>query len=323
MQKRIIMGLVALLTATPAAIFFSPTPAIGANSLQSVLSPSGLNAYDTATSGSYFAVSQADFDNAATSLASVTKLGMTDTQRTDACATTWSNNYLVVMDNTIRIPANAYILGFAVRLNSNVTGTNYSRIASANTFKGTYDFLVAANYPTTVAGMNYYLFKEPQTTASIRYLGIWSTANQCGVPYTTSTGGYFGPSSGPFSGIFTSQSGNFPFLQLLYTTVDQWSIPTTISLSASGAATTSSKGGSIGISTSQNKDGLVTFKANGKNIAKCISLQSSSMTVTCNWKPTNQGPIQVTASLRSPTSAYATVTSAPLRLSISKRGTTR
>jgi hypothetical protein len=227
------------------------------------------------------------------------------------------------MDNTIRIPANAFILGFAVRLVSNVTGTNYSRIASSTTYKGAYDFLVAANYPTTVAGMNYYLFKEPQTSASIRYLGIWSTANQCGVPFTTSTGGYFGPSSGPFSGTFSTQSGNFPFIQLLYTTADQWTVPATISLTASGAATTSTKGGSIGISTTQNKDGLVTFKANGKNIAKCISLQSSSMTVTCNWKPTNQGPVQVTASLRSPSSAYAAVTSAPLQISVNNRNNKR
>jgi hypothetical protein len=323
MQKRINMALVALLAATPAAILFSPAPAIGANTLQSVLSTAGLSAYDTATSGSYFAVSQSDFDNAASNLASVTKVGMSDVQRTDACAITWSNSYLVVMDNTIKIPANAYILGYAVRLLPSVTGTQYSRLASSTTYKGSYDYLIGSSYPTTVAGMNYYLFKEPQTSASTRYLGIWSSANQCGVPFTTSTGGYRGPSSGPFSGIFTSQSGNFPFLQLLYTTVDQWSIPTTISLSASGAATSSTKGGSIGISTTQNKDGLVTFKANGKNIAQCISLQSSSMTVTCNWKPTNQGPVQITASLRSPTSAYAAVTSAPLQISINKRSTRR
>jgi hypothetical protein len=323
MRRSVITALIALLAASPAALLLPPASANGVNSLQRVLSPTGLSAYDTATSGSYFAVSQSDFDNAASNLASVTKVGMSDVQRTDACATTWSNNYLVVMDNTIMIPANAYILGYSVRLLSNVTGTQYSRLASSTTFKGSYDYLIGSSYPTTVAGMNYYLFKEPQTTASTRYLGIWSSANQCGVPFTSSTGGYRGPSSGPFSGIFTSQSGNFPFLQLLYTTVDQWAVSATISLSATGAATSSTKGGSIGITTTQNMDGLVTFKANGKNIARCISLQSSSMTVTCNWKPTNQGPVRITASLRSPTSAYAAVTSDPLQMSINKRSTRR
>jgi hypothetical protein len=174
-----------------------------------------------------------------------------------------------------------------------------------------------------VSGLNYYLFKEPVTSPSIRYVGQWSSADQCQAPFASTTGGYLGGTTSPFSGTFGSQSNSFPFIQILYTTVDQWAVPATISLTAAGAATASTKGGTIGISTTQNKDGLVTFKANGKNIAKCISLQSSSMTVTCNWKPTNQGSVQITASLRSPTSAYAAVTSAPLRISINKRSTAR
>lgn len=322
MQRKLALGVAMILAALPAAVM-NTSPAIGANSLQSILSPAGLSAYDTATAGSYFAVSQTDFDNAASNLASVTKLGMTNTQRTDACATTWSGNYLVVMDNTIRVPANAYLLGYAVRLLSSVTGTQNSRLAASGSYKGSYDFINSSNYPTTVAGMNYYLFKEPAASPSIRYLGLWSSANQCGLPYTTSTGGYIGGTSGPFSGTFSNQSGNFPFMQLLYTTVDQWSIPATISLSITGGATTVSKGGSVQITTTQNKDGRVTFKANGKNIGNCVSIQSASMTSTCNWKPSIQGSVLLTATLKSPSAAYATVTSAPLRLSANKRSTTR
>ena len=323
MRRRISIGVAALIAFLPAVMLFTPAPAIGANSLQSILSPAGLSAYDTATSGSYFAVSQADFDSAATNLSSVTKLGMTDTQRTDACATTWSPNYLVVMDNTIKIPANAYILGYSVRLSSNVTGTQYSRLASATNYKGSYDFLVGSSYPNTVAGMNYYLFKDPVATGNARYLGIWATANQCGVPFTTSTGGYIGGSTGPFNGTFSSQSGNFPYLQLLYTTVDQWMVPATISVSIAGNAIAVSKGSVVQLTTTQNKDGLVTFRANGKYIGNCVSLASSAMSATCNWKPAIQGSVAITATLKSPSAAYATVTSQALRVSINKRTTNR
>ena len=322
MRRKISLGVAAILAALPSALLFTPSPAIGANSLQSILSPAGLSAYDTATAGSYFAVSQTDFDNATTNLASVTKLGMTDAQRTASCVL-WSSGNLVLMDDTIQIPANAYVLGFAVRLQSSVIGTQYSRLASANSYKGTYDFLIGSNYPTTVAGMNYYLFKEPVTTSSIRYLGIWSSAGQCGVPYTTSTGAYKTGSSAPFSGPFSTQTGNFPFLQLLYTTVDHWSVPATISLSITGGAATVSKGGTVQITTTQNKDGLVTFKANGKNIGRCVSIPSTSMSATCNWKPSIQGSVSLTATLKSPSASYATVTSSPLRVSANKRSTTR
>lgn len=323
MRKRVANVVLVILASLPAALLVSPSPALGANSLQNVLSPAGLSAYDTATVGSYFSVSQSDFDNAANSLSSVTKLGMTDAQRTDTCATTWSGNYLVVMDNTIRIPANAYLLGYSVRLLASVTGSQNSRLAASGTYKGSYDFINNSNFPATSAGMNYYLFKEPVTTSSIRYLGLWSSADQCGVPYTTSTGGYLGGSSAPFSGIFSTQSGNFPFIQLLYTTVDQWSIPATISLSITGGGATVSKGGNVQLTTTQNKDGLVTFKANGKNIGKCVSIQSTSMTATCNWKPSTQGSVALTATIKSPSASYATVTSSPLRISANKRSNTR
>jgi hypothetical protein len=323
MRKRIIMALVTLLAATPAVILFSPAPAIGANSLQSVLSPAGLNAYDTATSGSYFAVSETDFVSANNNLASVTKLGMTDADRAADCSIPWSLNYVTVLNSSIVIPANAYILGFATRLRPGAPANSFVRLVTSSTYKGSYSFLVNSNFPTTVSGLNYYLFKEPTTSPSIRYVGQWSSADQCQAPFASTTGGYLGGTTSPFTGTFSNQSNSFPFIQILYTTVDQWAVPATISVSSAGNAISSTKGGTIALSTTQNKDGLVTFKANGKNIAGCISLISSGMSATCNWKPTSQGSIRVTASLRSPSSAYAAVTSAPLQMTINKRSTAR
>lgn len=322
MRRKMSLGVAAILAALPGALLFAPSSAIGANSLQSILSPAGLSAYDTATAGSYFAVSQTDFDNAATSLSSVTKLGMADSDRTITCST-WSLNYVTVLNSSITIPANAYILGFATRLKAGAPANSYVRLVTSSTYKGTYSFLVNSDFPTTVSGMNYYLFKEPVTSNSLRYMGQWSSADQCQGAFASTTGGYLGGTTSPFSGTFSNQPNNFPFIQILYTTVDQWSVPATITLSASGGAVTTSKGGVLSLTTSQNKDGLVTFKANGKNIAGCISLVSSAMSATCNWKPSTQGSVQVTASLRSPSAAFAAVTSAPLQMGVSKRSNKR
>jgi hypothetical protein len=310
------------LAALPAAIFFAPAPAIGANSLQSILSPAGLSAYDTATSGSYFAVSETDFAAATNNLSSVTKLGVLDTQKTTSCGV-WSGNYAIVMDNTIVIPANAYILGYAIRMYPSITGTQYGRLISSGSYKGTYDFLVSSNYPKSVGNLNYYLFKDPVTSSSLRYIGLWASTNLCGVPYASTTGGYLAGTTGPFSGTFSLQTDSFPFLQILYTTIDQWAVPATISVSVAGNAAAVSKGIVTQLTTTQNKDGLVTFKANGKNIAKCVSIQSSSMTATCNWKPATQGSVVLTATIKSPSASFATVTSSPLRISANKRSTNR
>jgi hypothetical protein len=322
MRRRISIGLAALLAALPAVILFAPAPAIGANSLQSVLSPAGLSAYDTATSGSYFAVSETDFAAATNNLSSVTKLGVLDSQKTTSCGV-WSGNYAIVLDNTIMIPANAYILGYAIRMYPSITGTQYGRLISSGSYKGTYDFLVSANYPKSVGDLNYYLFKDPVTTSSLRYIGLWASTNLCGVSYASTTGGYLAGTTGPFSGTFSVQSNSFPFLQILYTTIDQWAVPATISVSVAGNASAVSKGSVVQLTSTQNKDGLVTFRANGKNIGNCVSLASSAMSATCNWKPAIQGSVAITATLRSPTVAYAAVTSQALRVSINKRSTKR
>lgn len=322
MRRKISLGVAVILAALPSALLFTPSPAIGANSLQSILSPAGLSAYDTATAGSYFAVSQTDFDNATTNLASVTKLGMADSDRTITCST-WSLNYVTVLNSSITIPANAYILGFATRLRAGAPANSYARLVTSSTYKGTYNFLVNSDFPTTVSGMNYYLFKEPVTSPSLRYVGQWSSADQCQGPFASTTGGYLGGTTSPFSGTFSNQPNNFPFIQILYTTVDHWSVPATISLSITGGAATVSKGGTVQITTTQNKDGLVTFRANGKNIGRCVSIPSTSMSATCNWKPSIQGSVSLTATLKSPSASYATVTSSPLRVSANKRSTTR
>jgi hypothetical protein len=247
---------------------------------------------------------------------------MADADRTTTCST-WSLNYVTVLSSSIAIPAIAYILGFATKLRTGAPANSYARLVTSSTYKGTYSFLVNSDFPTTVSGMNYYLFKEPVTSSSLRYIGQWASADQCQSPFASTTGGYLGGTTSPFSGTFSNHQNNFPFLQLLYTTVDQWTVPATISISISGNPASVTKGNAIQIITTQNKDGRVTFRANGKNIGGCVSILSSSMTATCNWKPAVKGSVRLTASLRSPTSAYASVTSAIVNTAINTRSGTR
>jgi hypothetical protein len=42
-------------------------------------------------------------------------------------------------------------------------------------------------------------------------------------------------------------------------------------------------------------DGKVTFFANGKKIAGCIKIASTSLVATCNWKPAVRGAITLSA----------------------------
>jgi FlaG/FlaF family flagellin (archaellin) len=320
MKNRIALALAALVATLPLGLFASSQPAKASASIRAVLSTAGQSAYDTATSGSYFAVSAADFDSAANNLSSVTKIGMADAERTNGC-TNFSANYATVINNTITIPPNAYILGYATRI-PGVPTDAYTRLITSTTYKGSYSFLVAANFPKSVGGMNYYLFKTPVTSASTRYLGLWANVNTCLGAYSSTTGGYGAGATEPFT-ISSNYSNNFPFLQVLYTTDDQWNSLSTISISTSGGVSVVSKGSNISLNAVLSDDGLVTFKDNGKNIGKCVSVQSSSLNATCNWKPTVQGSRRITATLRSPTASFISSTSPTLQLSVVKRSNKR
>lgn len=316
MKSRLFSVLGVLLALIPALIVVRPQPVQAANSIQSILSPTGLTAYDSATSGSYFAVSEADFTAATTNLSSVTKLGMADSERTNACVQ-FAGNYMTVLDNTIIIPANAYILGYAVRLAGN-PGNTGARLLVSSSYKGSYNFLVSSNFPGASSGMNYFLFKSPVTSSSVRYVGNWTSVNQCQGAFASTTGGYVLSTTEP-KVITNNYSNNFPFLQLLYTTVDHWSVPSSIELSVNGNSTTAVKGNQIQLNASTSDDGLVTFKSNGKNIANCIAIKSSSRTATCNWKPTVKGSATLTAILRSPSGSFSQSTSQAFQVKVSNR----
>lgn len=326
MRKWLGTGVGAILALMPALYITQPEPAQAAALMRSVLSPAGQSAYDSAVAGGYFNVSQSDYDAAFNNLTGVTKAGMSDSQVAE-CTGIFSATFINVVDSATAIPANSYIVGFASGLSQTGNGQSL-RLVSSGTYKGVYDFLTTATAPVNVSatGARYYLFKEPVTTSSKRFLGIWSNvgAPTCKGSGTFPEGGYAGPSATTPWGSFTSRTSDLTRLQVMYSNTDQWTPATpTISASLAGNVKTAFKGTPITITTSLSDNGLVTFRFNNKSIGGCASVPSTSLSATCNWKPSVQGSGRITATLRSPTSAFTSVTSSPLVVSVNKRSNNR
>lgn len=320
MRKWVGTGLGVILALMPALYIAQPDPAQAAATLRSVLSAAGKSSYDATLDGGYFEVTQADYAAANSGLSNVTKIGMSDSTITGTCSP-WGGTYLTVTDSAINIPANAYIVGFASGFVSAAANSNI-RLATATTYKGTYNWLTTLTAPTSGSGAKYFLFKAPTTSASTRYIGIWGSATLCGSSGPFPNGAY--SSSGPPWSSFSNYSSDTINLQVLYSTADQWVVaPPTISASLAGNVKTVFKGTPITITTSLSDDGIVTFKYNNKNIGGCASIRSSSLSATCNWKPALQGSGRITATLRSPTAAFTAVTSSALVVNINKRSNNR
>lgn len=320
MRNRLVGGFGIFLALLPTLAITHPSPAQAAATLRSVLSTAGQSAYDATVNGGYFEVIQTDYAAANSGLTNMTKIGMSDATISGTC-NPWGGTYLTVTDSAINIPANAYIVGFASGFVSASANSNI-RLATATSYKGTYNWLTTLTAPTSGSGAKYFLFKAPATSASTRYLGIWGSATLCGSSGPFPNGAY--SSSGPPWSSFSNYSSDTINLQVLYSTSDQWVVaPPTITTSVAGNVRTVFKGTPILITTSLSDDGLVTFKYNNKNIGKCASVKSVSLSATCNWKPSVQGSGRITATLRSPTAAFTSVTSSPLTISVNKRTNNR
>ena len=116
-------------------------------------------------------------------------------------------------------------------------------------------------------------------------------------------------------------SGTYQFYYTV-TNVAEYATLGTLSL-----ASIPSKGISVTISFTSDVSGKVTFYANGKRIAGCISKSTTGTSPTftgdCTWKPVTTAPIRLYASISSPTSAYVTTNTSVLSVQPNKRTTTR
>lgn len=91
----------------------------------------------------------------------------------------------------------------------------------------------------------------------------------------------------------------------------------TVSLAVAGNATSVSKGQSVTLTATVNQLAQVAFYADGKRIANCTNRATSAGQVTCDWKPTTQKPVNLTAAIVLGGAPY--VTSSVLPVAVTKR----
>lgn len=100
-------------------------------------------------------------------------------------------------------------------------------------------------------------------------------------------------------------------------------IPPSTLVLTSGGASQIQYGIQNSISATTNFAGKVTFFANGKRIAKCVSVPTVSLVATCNYKPTIHGAVTVTATFVPSNSSYASTSAELFRTKIYPRSSIR
>lgn len=101
-----------------------------------------------------------------------------------------------------------------------------------------------------------------------------------------------------------------------YVTITALTTPS-LSLSVAGNATSVTKGQSVSLTATVNQIAQVNFYADGKKIANCINKSTSAGIATCNWKPSTQKAVNLTAAIVIGGSTF--VTSSVLPISVARR----
>lgn len=96
-------------------------------------------------------------------------------------------------------------------------------------------------------------------------------------------------------------------------------VPSNGTLVVAAAGGVARKGVNNTLTASASDDGTVTFYANGKKIAGCISLRTQIGVATCTWKPTVQGSVTLSALLIPTNSAVDAVKSAGVNVGVVRR----
>lgn len=95
----------------------------------------------------------------------------------------------------------------------------------------------------------------------------------------------------------------------------------TLSLSTAGSVSQANKGQALTLTANAGQAGTVTFYADGKRIAGCISIATSSGNVNCTWRATVQKNVTLSAKLVSGGALAATATS--LNVKVVRRSSNR
>ena len=195
-----------------------------APTMRSVLSSAGQTAYDAASSGNWFTVSNVDYGNVVSGLSSVTKYGLNDTQLSVG-GSAWSAGYAQAFGAYLnaQVSSGTYIIGFVGKISSG-TGGITPLISNALPTTGTYS-PIAGNAIITSGALGYYLRRAPSAVAVTSYLGIVSnvtaltnsTINSGITSWYTNTGGPIN-----YGAPWTSYNANPLLFQALGTSTYQW-----------------------------------------------------------------------------------------------------
>lgn len=99
------------------------------------------------------------------------------------------------------------------------------------------------------------------------------------------------------------------------------SAPTASSVSVT-APTTSSIRSSVTLTATlgvAGSNGKVTFYQNGKRIPGCVSIMSSGLAATCNWRPSTRGSMRIHAQLVPSSTSFLSSTSATVQANVITR----
>ena len=195
------------------------------SSMRSLLSASGQAAYDAATSGDLFSVSQADFEAVESQVADVYTRGAAN--RT-AVVSSWANGFGYIHNPYELICyAGGKIIGMQHKF-STISTTTTVNLYTSTSYLGTYG-LVANNLSVATSGgtnRKYYLRKEAPDEASNVFSTVKHTSGGSMEGSTAQLGGYY--SSNGSSGWSNFNGGASQSTQFLYV------LPSSIGLVTSG-----------------------------------------------------------------------------------------
>lgn len=253
---------------------------------------------------------------------------MSTTCGATSAGTTWSAAI------PFNVPETATITRIDLKASSGSLSGNYIVIKSDNAGTPTGTTLGTFNYSSN-SGLVYSFTSTANLNGAGRYWLIFrqtGNVNMCFSTTPNSTGSPTGWTIGTTytwvsydSAVSYASRGDYMvFLFTLFGTGGGVVAPAaTISLSSSSNVSYRQVSTITATLTTAGTDGLVTFYSNGKKIAGCINRPSSSLSATCNWKPTQKGSAVLTAKIVPTDSSFGVGVSSRLSVGVGARTNTR
>ena len=206
-----------------------------------------------------------------------------------------------------------------------------------NATKGSYGFSTATttsigilNASTTFGSIDTLtaIINNAAATGTVNFLNGGTSISGCSVKTVTSgvaTCPFVPTSTGTFSNLTAVYSGDSNYATSTSSAVSVTVTQGAPTLSISVATSVPYRIGTsiIAISSPAGTDGKVSFTANGKRIAGCLKLSSTSLTTTCNWLPTVKSYFTIQATLTPASSNFSSVSALPKLVFVSARSTRR